>query len=102
MSAGNSPCGESGITALLCHKGHSIASPHVHSADGVLLAAADAVADATLRPMEEPDLGTASDQPSDSRIRDANLPKPTSSVPPLSSGPSDDGDGACSHAQAAQ
>ena len=36
------------IAALIGHKGHSITSRYVHSADAVLLAAADAVADQTL------------------------------------------------------
>jgi len=35
---------ESTIAALVGHKGHSITSRYVHSADAVLLAAADAVA----------------------------------------------------------
>jgi hypothetical protein len=36
------------IGTLLGHKTHSITSRYVHSADAVLLAAADAVADATM------------------------------------------------------
>lgn len=35
------------IAALVGHKGHSITSRYVHSADAVLLAAADAVANRT-------------------------------------------------------
>jgi integrase len=46
------------IASLLGHKTHSITSRFVHSADTVLLAAADAVANATLKLMgdKEPDL----------------------------------------------
>ena len=43
--------GESTIAALLGHKGHSITSRYVHSADAVLLAAADAVVNETLKLM---------------------------------------------------
>jgi hypothetical protein len=39
------------IAALLGHKIHSITSRYVHSADAVLLAAADAVANATMKLM---------------------------------------------------
>jgi hypothetical protein len=35
------------IAALVGHKGHSVTSRYLHSADAVLLAAADAVADRT-------------------------------------------------------
>lgn len=42
------------IAALIGHKGHSITSRYVHSADAVLLAAADAVADEAVRRMERP------------------------------------------------
>ena len=35
------------IAALVGHKGHSITSRYIHSADAVLLAAADAIADQT-------------------------------------------------------
>jgi integrase len=42
------------IAALVGHKGHSITSRYVHSADAVLLAAADAVADRTAELMGEP------------------------------------------------
>ena len=41
------------IAALIGHKGHSITSRYVHTADAVLLAAADAVADHTLALMGE-------------------------------------------------
>jgi integrase len=46
------------IATLLGHKTHSITSRYVHSADAVLLAAADAVASATVKLMgdKEPDL----------------------------------------------
>jgi hypothetical protein len=39
------------IASLLGHKTHSITSRYVHSADAVLLAAADAVANATMKLM---------------------------------------------------
>ena len=45
--AGDLGYGEATIAALLGHKGHSITSRYVHTADAVLLAAADAVADKT-------------------------------------------------------
>lgn len=41
------------IAALVGHKGHSITSRYVHSADAVLLAAADAIADRTAELMGE-------------------------------------------------
>jgi integrase len=41
------------IATLLGHKTHSITSRYVHSADAVLLAAADAVANATMKLMGE-------------------------------------------------
>jgi integrase len=44
------------IAAMLGHKTHSITSRYVHSADAVLLAAADAVATATMKLMRE-DIG---------------------------------------------
>ena len=40
------------IAALLGHKTHSITSRYVHSADAVLLAAADAIANVTMKLME--------------------------------------------------
>ncbi len=45
--AGDLGYSETTIAALVGHKGHSITSRYVHSADAVLLAAADAVADRT-------------------------------------------------------
>jgi integrase len=45
--AGDLGYSETTIAALLGHKGRSITSRYVHSADAVLLAAADAVADRT-------------------------------------------------------
>jgi hypothetical protein len=42
---------EPSIATLLGHKAHSITSRYVHSADAVLLAAADAVANATMKLM---------------------------------------------------
>jgi len=41
------------IAALIGHKGRSITSRYVHSADAVLLAAADAVANKTMELMGE-------------------------------------------------
>ena len=43
------------IASLLGHKTHSITSRYVHSADAVLLAAADAVANATMKLTEKSD-----------------------------------------------
>ena len=43
------------IATLLGHKAHSITSRYVHSADAVLLAAADAVANATMKLMSDKD-----------------------------------------------
>lgn len=40
------------IASLLGHKAHSITSRYLHSTDAVLLAAADAVANATMKLME--------------------------------------------------
>jgi integrase len=45
------------IAALIGHKGRSITSRYVHSADAVLLAAADAVADCTARLMRSSNQG---------------------------------------------
>jgi hypothetical protein len=42
-----------GIAALVGHKGQTVTSRYVHSADAVLLAAADAVADRTAELMGE-------------------------------------------------
>jgi integrase len=46
-------CSEPTIAALIGHRGHSITSRYIHSADPVLLAAADAVAEETLMRMGE-------------------------------------------------
>jgi integrase len=43
------------IAALIGHKGHTITARYVHSADAVLLAAADAVASETAKLMGEPE-----------------------------------------------
>ncbi len=50
--AGDLGYSELTIAALIGHKGHSITSRYVHTADAVLLAAADAVANETLTRME--------------------------------------------------
>jgi integrase len=47
---------EPNIASLLGHKTHSITSRYVHSADAVLLAAADAVANATRKLMGPVDI----------------------------------------------
>lgn len=44
--------GDATIAALLGHRGHGITRRYIHSADAVLLAAADAVADEIVRMME--------------------------------------------------
>ncbi len=49
--AGDLGYSESTIAALMGHKGRSITSRYVHSADAVLLAAADAIADRTVQLM---------------------------------------------------
>src|SRR5438105_13891997 len=51
--AGDIGYSEPTIAALVGHKGHSITSRYVHSADAVLLAAADAVANQTSKLMGE-------------------------------------------------
>jgi len=51
--AGDLGYSEPTIAALVGHKGHSITSRYVHSADAVLLAAADTVARETARRMGE-------------------------------------------------
>jgi integrase len=51
--AGDLGFSEPTIAALVGHKGHTITSRYVHSADAVLLAAADAVADRTAELMGE-------------------------------------------------
>jgi integrase len=50
------------IATLLGHKAHSITSRYVHSADAVLLAAADAVANATMKLMGQVDIDPTPDQ----------------------------------------
>jgi hypothetical protein len=45
-------CNEPTIASLLGHKTHSITSRYMHTADAVLLAAADAVANSTMNLME--------------------------------------------------
>jgi integrase len=51
--AGDLGYSEPTIAALVGHKGHSVTSRYMHSADVVLLAAADAVADRTAELMGE-------------------------------------------------
>jgi integrase len=51
--AGDLGYSEPTIAALIGHKGHSITSRYVHTADSVLLAAADAVADRTAELMSD-------------------------------------------------
>ena len=51
--AGDLGYSEPTIAALVGHKGRSVTSRYVHSADAVLLAAGDAVADRTLELMGE-------------------------------------------------
>jgi integrase len=51
--AGDLGCAESTIAALVGHKGRTVTSRYVHAADGVLLAAADLVADSTASLMGE-------------------------------------------------
>jgi integrase len=46
--------GEPTIAAMVGHKGRSVTSRYVHSADAVLVAAADAVADRTFELMGDP------------------------------------------------
>jgi hypothetical protein len=50
------------IATLLGHKTHSITSTYMHSADAVLLAAADVVANATTKLMCKKEPGLAADQ----------------------------------------
>ena len=59
--AGDLGCSEPTIAALVGHKGRTITSRYVHSADAVLLAAADAVADRTVDLMGEGDVADAAD-----------------------------------------
>jgi hypothetical protein len=59
------------IASLIGHKTHSITSRYMHSADAVLLAAADAVANATMKLMaEESDLAPDQAQP---QLRDGSV-----------------------------
>jgi integrase len=51
--AGDLGYNESTIAAMIGHKGHTITSRYVHTADAVLLAAADAVANRTAELMGE-------------------------------------------------
>jgi integrase len=60
------------IASLLGHKMHSITSRYVHSADAVLLAAADAVANATMKLMAEKEPDQAQPQLRDQR-RDGSV-----------------------------
>jgi integrase len=55
--AGDLCYSEPTIAALIGHKGHTMTSRYVHTADAVLLAAADAVADRTAELMGEPRSG---------------------------------------------
>ena len=60
--AGDLGYSEATIATLIGHKGHSITSRYVHTADAVLLAAVDAVVDKTMKLMEQSNLNSASDQ----------------------------------------
>jgi len=60
--AGDLGYSEAIIATLIGHKGHSITSRYVHTADAVLLAAVDAVADKTMKLMGQPNLNLESDQ----------------------------------------
>jgi integrase len=60
------------IASLLGHKAHSITSRYVHSADAVLLAAADAVANATMKLMADKEPDQAQPQLRDQR-RDGSV-----------------------------
>jgi hypothetical protein len=60
--AGDLGYSEATIATLIGHKGHSITSRYVHTADTVLLAAVDAVADRTMKLMAQPNLKSESDQ----------------------------------------
>ena len=60
--AGDLGSSEVTIATLIGHKGHSITSRYVHTADAVLLAAVDAVANATWKLMGQPNLSLGSDQ----------------------------------------
>jgi integrase len=60
--AGDLGYGEATIATLIGHKGHSITSRYVHTADAVLLAAVDAVANKTMKLMGQSDPNLESDQ----------------------------------------
>jgi integrase len=60
--AGDFGYSEATIATLIGHKGHSITSRYVHTADAVLLAAVDAVANATWKLMAQHNLNSGSDQ----------------------------------------
>jgi site-specific recombinase XerD len=59
--AGDLGYSEATIATLIGHKGHSITSRYVHTADAVLLAAVDAVANATWKLMGQPNLNLEPD-----------------------------------------
>lgn len=61
--AGDLGYGEATIATLIGHKGHSITSRYVHTADAVLLAAVDVVANQTSKLMTARNLDLGSDQP---------------------------------------
>ena len=63
--AGDLGYSEGTIATLIGHKGHSITSRYVHTADAVLLAAVDAVANATWKLMapQKPKLDSDQTQP---------------------------------------
>lgn len=77
--AGDLGYSEATIAALLGHKGHSITSRYVHAADAMVLAAADAVADATMKLMGGSDI-----TPPGNRLIDATNSNPvaTTAMPP--------------------
>jgi integrase len=64
--AGDLGYSEATIATLLGHKGHSITSRYVHTADAVLLAAVDAVADKTIKLMGRSDIA-----PRENRLTEA-------------------------------
>jgi integrase len=77
--AGDLGHGEATIATLIGHKGHSITSRYIHAADAMLLAAADAVADATMKLMGGSDIS-----PPENRLIDATSSNPvaTTTMPP--------------------
>jgi integrase len=60
--AGDLGYSEGTIATLIGHKGHSITSRYVHTADAVLLAAVDAMANQTMKLMAKPKLKSESNQ----------------------------------------